>query len=153
MTQYAVINPSKKTVELVQAEGMDAALMQAGLKSGEVDWGSIGRTTDKRTITIVAYEFGLRDDMAGDGWVEPNYTRIGRQMYAGNLLVMAADNMGEDADVTAKDVMTLKNHLEWLPTRQDCEDAMSRGAMDRPQMSVNGQVLWQWNVSENGEEV
>lgn len=144
-----IINPDEKTIEMVETGSFEEALKRAGLKSGEVDWSGMGHTKDGRHITLMAYEFGLRPEW-GPGQ-EFTYCRIGRQMYAGNLLLFAADHEGENADMKDDELELLRKYMEWLPTKEACEAAITAGRLDRPVMSINGKIVWQWNV-ENGKE-
>lgn len=143
MTKYAIVDVTEKTVELVEMKTLEMALNRAGLKTGEVDWSGMGHTRDKRHITLMAYEFGLRPDY--NGGREFKYCRIGNQMYAGNLVIFASDEEGENADMTQQEVNFLMKHMEWLEDKAACEKAIEAGRIERPHMSVNGEVMWQWN--------
>ena len=71
-------------------------------------------------------------------------------MYAGNLLIYASDYEGENADMTMKELNQLRKQLEWLENEEACEAAFSDGRMDRPSIAVNGEIVWQWGINEEG---
>lgn len=141
--KYITIDVTEKSVKLGEFKTLQMALESVGLTTGEVDWSGMGHTADKRHITLMAYEFGLRPDW--NGGRQFKYCRIGRQMYAGNLVIFAADEMGENADMREGERVLLEKHIEWLDDEDDCEVAIAEDRMDRPQMSVNGEIMWEWN--------
>jgi hypothetical protein len=144
--KYIVIDVTKQVITLQQFKELSDALKYAGLAQGEVDWSGMGHTADGRHVTLMAYEFGLRPDMAGDR-LPSKYCRIGNQMYAGNLVLFAADKEGDNADMTDVDLAFLKRQIEWLPDAAACEMAIEDGRVQRPQMSVNGEVMWEWSAT------
>jgi hypothetical protein len=147
MYDYVVINPNTKTMQKIKAKDMQEAIVSAGLKSGEVDWGSLGRTSDQRSIGVMAYEFGLRPEMQKES-MKLKYVRIGRQLYAGNLLVFASDLRGDEANMTDGDMEALGRHVEYYENEDECEEAFTQGKMDRPTIAVNGEVIWRWNQKD-----
>lgn len=126
--KFVTINPEKREIGFVEANEVHEALPQIGLKSGNVDFGSLSPTT-----AIVVYEWGL----AKQGF---HYFAINGRLYAGNALIFQADEAGETVNFTEP-----VPHIEWLGNAYDVEAAIQAGKVNRPYNAVNGKVYWQWS--------
>lgn len=117
----------KGTIEHSECKDLDEALEKVDLAPGQVDFGNV-----TRHLNIVVYEFGLYSEKV------QHYFSIFKQLYVGNAVLFASDDVGNTVDITSDPpVMFYRDTLM-------VEEAIKRGAINRPQVSVNGNVIWQW---------
>lgn len=142
---YAIIRPTTKTVEFKKFPNYKAAIGFAGLNPGEVDFGTLARGS-YYDLTIIVYEFGLMKPHEPD-----SYFAINKNLFNGTAVVYASDPEGEIMDIPL--VLTkiengqshLAAHITWLGTVDEVEKVIQSGRIIRPQSSINGEILWEWN--------
>lgn len=143
MPKYCIINTDAKTIELQDHPDYRDALKSAGLESGSIDFGSIGHNHEL-SFSIMVYEFGLMRPK------QKTYFRLGRQLFSGNAVIFATNLEGETVNFPTNIAEHWKvcPEFEFLPNADAAEAKIKSGRLDRPQSSVNGQVVWSWNSKE-----
>jgi len=126
--KFCIINATEFTVKMIDADDFNSALRAAGLQPGEVDFGALSRH-----LHIAVYEFGMYLPL-----LEQKFFSLGRNLYVGNAVLFACDDVGETVSLPAlPSVMFYKGATE-------VERAIHRGEIDRPRVALNDAVLWQW---------
>jgi hypothetical protein len=133
MLSFIAIDPTKATVEVVQAEELREVYPTVGLEPTQVDHGMIARLPNDEKIAIVVGEYGMFKDPA-----EGHYFSIGSMLYEGGAVIYAADAIGDTVSIRVKPPVCFYRDAA------EVERAISRGEVLRPQMAVNGQVTWSW---------
>lgn len=90
-------------------------------------------------MEIVVYEFGLREPVE-----KHKYFSIGNVLYAGNAVIFAVGAEGETVDITDAQLHTILSHTTFHHNAAAVEWNIQQGWIDRPQMLVNDELLWQW---------
>ena len=99
--------------------------------ASHVDHGMMRATTG-----FVVYEYGMFTPKE-----KQNYSSLFTRFIAGNALFYECDEMGETIDFTSREMF--QRVIFYKDWRQAAE-AMNRGELHRPEISVNGEVFWQW---------
>lgn len=128
MIRFAIIDPTAQLMRVREFESFEDAVRGAGLEYGAIDFGQI-----TRRLTIVVGEFGLFEPMDTQ-----RYFVINKRLFAGPAVLYAADDEGNTINIS--EVPTLK----FYAAGSAVEAAMKRGEIIRPEMAVNGEVIWQW---------
>ena len=126
--KFQIIKPKTKECPTFDGKDVREAAVAAGLELNQVDHGMI-----HRKLGIMVYEFSLFVPPA-----EQSYFSLGGRLYAGNAVLYSIDDRGETVD--------MKHFVvpHWLPDREAVEKMIAAKACARPQMAVNGEVLWRW---------
>lgn len=136
--KFIVLNPKLKTVTEIEARNLAMAKVAADLH--KVDHGSI-----TRHLHFVVDEFGL--------FVEPakqSYISLAGRLLAGNVVLYACDDggstIGMDHLTKSDSWSNLWNRINpiWLSTQDEVEASISVGSTFRPEISVNGEIIWSW---------
>lgn len=140
MTNFVLIDPTSKTVQNYDAPTVNDALRAIGLDSHEVDYGSIGYDLTLR-FNIIVYEFGLLTPKT-DKYFATNYC-----LFNGPAVVYTSlKENGETTDFPLDLTELLRNSgIIWLNGTSECEAAIEKKLCNRPQTSINGQIVWSWN--------
>src|SRR3954447_4344462 len=114
---------------------------EAGLKRGEVDHGTVTALPVERPrrIGIVVYEYGLFVPASRQA-----YFCVGKHLYAGNAVLYSYDKLGITHDFDADDRASINAFLHFFADISEIMRGIENGALDRPVMRINEQVLWQW---------
>jgi hypothetical protein len=126
--KFALINPEKRTNEVIEAKDVKAALKHAGLEPGQVDHGSI-----TRYIHFVCYEFCLFVPLA-----EQFYFTRNHKLFAGNVVFYMVNDLGETVDFDTDP------SVYFLGNGYGAEQAVRSGRVDRPMVTLNGEIMWMW---------
>jgi hypothetical protein len=133
MLSFIAIDPTKATVEVVQAEELREVYPSVGLDPMGVDHGMIARLPNDEKIAIVVGEYGMFKDPA-----EAKYFSIGPMLYEGGAVIYAADAIGDTVSIKVKPPVCFYRDAA------EVEKAIASGQVVRPEMAVNGQVTWSW---------
>ena len=131
--KFATIEPQLRRAQIGDYADLHAAERAVGLEPTKVDHGVVSRTR-RRGLSIVVFEFGM--------FVPPPqqfYFAIGSHLYAGNAVLYAFAPAGETIDIDEP-----LPPLDWFADASAVERAILRGAVMRPQLKVNGEVMWSW---------
>ena len=131
--KFLAVLPQGRVAEIIEASDFNAALTMVGLRSGRIDFGTIIRRPDNTGIAYAVYEFGL--------FVPPDqqhYFSFGSQLVAGNAIMFAFNEHGDEVD------MTERVEITWYANVEEIELAIAAGKIERPMTVMNGAVLWQW---------
>lgn len=132
--RFVLIDPKEKQISYIEAPDVrSAAIDHADL--GGVDHGSLGAR-----IFIVVDEFGLLKPPA-----EQAFFSLGGQLYANKAIVYATDEAGETVDFPLDKLPRLREVAAFWESVADIEAAIADGLLQRPQTSINGEVVWEWN--------
>jgi len=126
--RFVTIEPAAHLITFIDSPSVEAALRTAGLNS-DVDHGFLSKT-----VGIFIDEFGM--------FAEPDhqdYFAIDGHLFAGPALLYAFDQQGE-----TKDMPNTRLEPAFLHGREEVEAAIANEKVTRPQMLVNGDVIWQW---------
>ena len=126
--RFVTINPSAHLIEFIESVSVDAAVRHAGL-SKDVDHGIIDRS-----IAVVVHEFSMFADPD-----QQSYFAMGGRLYAGNALLYAYAASGETTDMP-----DVRLEPTFLHGREEVEAAIQNRIVARPEMKVNGEVIWRW---------
>jgi hypothetical protein len=133
MLSFIAIDPRNATVEVVEAEDLREVYERVGLESTKVDHSTIARLPNDELICLVVDDLGMHKPVS-----EAKYWSIGAQLLEGGAVLYAADAMGETVSIRAKPpVMFYRDAAE-------VEKAIAAGEVMRPEMSLNGEVVWRW---------
>ena len=137
MTRFIGIDVRRQQVVEINAATLFSAQASVGL--AKVDHGVLWREHDGSGLGYVVDEFG---------WYKPAddqfYAMAFCRAIAGNAVAYAFDPIGNTIDAEPNLLGLVREHIAWLPTRGDLERAITLGAVARPRISVNGDVLWAW---------
>jgi hypothetical protein len=124
--QFAIVNVTTLTVGVIECDDLIAAQIAAGLKL--VDHGVVAPG-----LGIVVDEFGLYTPPD-----KQSYFAIFRRLYAGNGVLYGFNRHGESVDLIAIPPVV------FMPSARAVERNIEIGAVQRPQTTINGEVIWQW---------
>jgi hypothetical protein len=128
--KFAVIDPHRQTLERRTCHSY-SAIRQEIFGSQDTDHGIVGNSDRNGGTGIVVEEFSLfRQDQA--------YFAIAQRLYAGIALVYGFNASGH--------TVSCEGPLEilWLPDKDAAEAAIAAGTVQRPQIVINGEVVWSW---------
>lgn len=126
--QFQIIDSDHATVRSFRAEQLNTAMVAIGLNPGQVDFGTVCEG-----VSIVVYEFGMYQPKE-----ECRYFSVGRQLFVGNAVLFAFNNVGETVDLPRPPPVIF--YRDFLAVEQ----AIGWGQIERPQIALNGQVMWKW---------
>jgi hypothetical protein len=133
MLQFIHINPDARLIRGVAAHDFHAAWNT--YCHGQRDHGALGNH-----LHIAVYEYGLLDpDWAG------GYFSLHTALFAGGALVYRVDEAGSTIDTTAADLRAIGEAVRFYADVAAVEEAIKLGWITRPDLSVSGVVVWQWN--------
>ena len=127
----------KGRVEEVNLSHIEVAMRCINIKSGDVDFAVAAKAIDQKGnrhgIGIVVGQFGLYEDPKYQ-----HYFSIGYHLYAGNAVLYAFDAAGETIDMMVTPPVMFYRNADVV------EDAIENGEIERPEVKVNNDVVWQW---------
>lgn len=123
---FGIIDATQQTSTLEDWPDLRQAQRRAGITN--VDHGGIAPG-----VGITVYQFGLFVSPA-----KQRYFAIARQLFAGNAVLYGFDERGESVD------LLMLPQVYFLPGAAAVERSIALGLIQRPQMSVNGEVTWEW---------
>lgn len=126
--KFGIIDAKRRTAAIGDYRDMEDAQRAAGLDPGAVDFGALSKH-----VHIVVWEYGL---FAPTNAI--HYFSVVGKLYAGNAVIFAADDSGRTID------LPMLPPVVFFQNADAVEKAIERGELQRPQMAVNGAVLWQW---------
>lgn len=134
--KFLTIKVAEKKIDFFEGKEPYECLQAAiGLDRMKTDHGTLAPG-----LGIIVYELGL---------LEPEHQHffaVGKQLFEGNALVYRYNQMGETEDVRNADLIVLRTHTTFIEGRETVEQLIQIGDVDRPQSSVNGEVLWKWRA-------
>jgi hypothetical protein len=125
--RFGIVNPFIQRARLLDCKNEVWAVRASGIK-GEVDHGMV-----HRGLAIIVYEYSLFTPIDVQA-----YFAIGHKLYAGHAVLYAVNENGETID------LPMTPPIKFLPNASDVERAIASGIIERPTISINGAVLWQW---------
>jgi hypothetical protein len=133
---FLIIRPATREVVPIEAKELHDVYDAAGLAHMEVDHGLVRRAhDDKPGVGVVVFEWGFRVEAA-----KQHYFAIYSKLYAGTAVAYGFDEAGETIDLPF-DAMP---EVDWFADHHAVEAAIRDGALKRPQLRVDGRLLWQW---------
>lgn len=138
MSKYIIIEPQKKALRLFAAEKFEDALIEAKLKSSELDFGYV-----VHGYQIAVFEYGLMHGKVDE------YFRLGQQLFNGNAVMFRCDEHGETIDASQAIVDHMNANcpdVEFFLNESAVEKAITERRLVRPQSSINGEVFWAWSA-------
>jgi hypothetical protein len=127
--KYVLIDAKAGTVQLVKCQGLDEAKILADLEPNQVDHGVIFPG-----VGIVVAEFGLFEPKE-----KQVYFALEGRLYAGNAVLYGYETgSGVDKDMTHMPPALFFKDYEAVET------AIKEGFVSRPEIAINGEVIWRW---------
>ncbi len=133
--KFAIIDPAARTVTRVDAKDVTEVYAMVGLNAREVDHGVLTKTANGGAVGYVVYEFGFFLPAA-----EQHFYHLAGRLIAGASVLYAFDETGVTVDL-ADDVPI---DPVWFESPAEVEVAIREGAIVRPQIALNGVVIWSW---------
>jgi hypothetical protein len=127
--KYVLVLPMQKSVLSVECKEMEEALELAKLDGVGLDHGVV-----LPGMGIVVYEFGMYEPVEKLG-----YFSIGKRLYAGNA-VLYGYSQRDGIDTSLETVP----EVVFYATAEAVERAIENGSIDRPHISVNDELIWEW---------
>ena len=124
--QFVIVYPSRQNTIVADFTTLRAA--QRFAKLGNVDHGRVAPG-----VGIVVAEFGLYVPSS-----EQSYFTIGGTLFAGNAVLYGFDSKGESTD------LLMIPDIGFLQNAAAVERNIALGLVQRPQITANGKVIWQW---------
>jgi hypothetical protein len=136
MIRYLIIDPTARTVRKFETKDTTAkdAMATAGLKPGAVDFGMVGPA-----VSIIVGETGLFSDPDKGG-----YFSLGLSLFHGPAVLFGVGDSGETISLAVAADHNVLSGIRFYDSLSQIEKAIQDGVVDRPQMSVNGEVVWRW---------
>lgn len=133
MTIFAIIEPRLRRIRTGDFVDYKAAVLDAGLKLGELDFGTVASWPDGRSLSIIVYEYGLLKDKSDP----KGYFSFNGRLFNGNAVLFASPALAQhfESDCT---------HFHWYANVDEVEAAIAAGEVARPQSAINGEVFWEW---------
>lgn len=130
--KFAIVDAFARTITIEDHKDIQDAMALVDLKSIHVDHGVV---TQARPVglAIIVHEFGLFRDVN-----EQAYFSIGRQLFAGNAVLYGYDKRGETVDIPGTPRVVFLQNIAAV------ERNIQLGMVQRPEISVNGVVMWRW---------
>jgi hypothetical protein len=140
MNKFVLIDPRDCTVKLVALEDLSAGYDAVGLDRTNLDFTCIYKAPMERwSLNIIVDDLGMYRPIE-----QAKYWSLGGQLLEGGAIIFKAEEGGETSSMEmVPPVMFYRSHLE-------VEQAIARGEIARPQMSVNGEVVWRWPEARPG---
>jgi len=134
--KFATINPTERTVAVVEAANLEEAMKPMGLTYGQIDFGTLWRDpVYGHGTSIVVYQFGLFRGKDG------HYFSIGPQLYEGNAVVFDFNRAGDTVGLHTPPM------VQFYRNANAVERAIDRGEIRRPSFAINNEIAWQWPQS------
>lgn len=128
--RYVIVKPKTREVYANNFDTIQDAMVDAGLEPHAVDMGVLARG-----LGYVVYEYGLFDPPS-----QTSYCGIAGRLIPGPTVLYGFDEAGETIDLRRSEIPDVAFYLGV----NDVEAAIDRNEIERPEISVNGAVLWQW---------
>jgi hypothetical protein len=118
--------------EIREYASVNDAEREAGLRPGRVDHGGVRRGVLRMAVIVDEFSmFAPPEDTF--------YAAIGKQLIAGNAVLYAFDELGATRDLSDPPAVAFYGR-----GRERVERAIAAGAVMRPEVRVNGRLLWRW---------
>lgn len=139
--RYGRIDARAHKLDLIEADLIDTAKRLCGLEPLKTDDGVVWKEPGIGGVAIIVAEFGL--------FMPPlnqHYFAFDDRLYAGNALLYGFDDVGETIDFDAPVLGTHQERatLRWFESGYDVSKAITRGELIKPQLVLNGSVVWEW---------
>lgn len=136
--KFGIINPETHTFDVVDVDTIVKAYALAGLDPGRTDHGVAADLENKHKVCFVVYEFGFFIAVK-----EQHYFEICGRLVAGSALIYECDFYGRTVDLSDEAVAVIVAPT-WFDTVDEVELAIAAGAVLRPRLAINGEVVWEW---------
>jgi hypothetical protein len=133
--RYALIDPERRKFAVVDCPTIEDAYARVGLKPGEVDHGTVYRTNDGGSIGIIVFQYSFYVEAA-----KQHYFALGSKLYAGAAVLYQADRYGQTVGYVIANPLTPR----WFRNAAEIEESIRVGLINRPQVILNGNLIWQW---------
>lgn len=139
--RFIVIDPARCEVKVIEKKDLNGALRATGLRLSRVDFATLFVGDDGWGLQIVVYEKGLRESPS-----KHRFFSLGESLFAGSAIIFAFNNKGDT--VTLPDIMR-NPPVTFYRSYREAEAAIRRGELQRPQITANGKVVWEWRVNDD----
>lgn len=139
--RFIVIDPARCEVKMIEKKNLDDALRATGLRLSKVDFATLFVGDDGWGLEIVVYETGLRESPS-----KHRFFSLGECLFAGSAIIFAFNAKGDT--VTLPDIIR-NPPVTFYRSYREVEAAIQRGELQRPQITANGKVVWEWNVNDD----
>ena len=137
--KFGIIDPQAKTFDVIDAANIMEAYARVRLDPMKTDHGTVFLMNNDHRACCIVYEFGFFIPAR-----EQHYFAIGQRLIAGRALIYEADRHGYTVGLSDEAVALIREGLVWFTSADEVELAIAAGAVPRPELAVNGEVLWAW---------
>ena len=135
--KFGIIDPKACTVDVIDFKDTLAAYTLAGLDPNQTDHGVL-MSLPNGALCFVVYEFGFY--VPAD---RQHYFAFGPRLVAGNAVAYQVDAFGYTVSM-APGIAARIIKPTWFKSAADVEAAIAAGTVSRPEVSINGEVIWAW---------
>lgn len=144
MMRAILIDPHSETVSEVEIHNAELDTLQEAIGADSIDFSSLGSGVKAVVDDLGLYRPGQRYwffNLPG-----------GLVMMAGKALLVSMAPDGELDGLTHKATLDYtRSIVAWLGDRHGAEQAILSGRVKRPEIAVNGNVVWQWTPESEGK--
>ena len=131
--KIGIVDPASLRFDIVDVSDVREAVVQAGLHPDRTDHGLIYRDYRVGGVARICYEFALFVPAQ-----RQRYFSVQHFLCAGPHVLYQFDAEGETVDLTALPPVIFYRDAS------EVERAIDAQIVERPQMSINNEVLWRW---------
>ena len=137
--KFGIADPQAKTFDVDDFANVMEAYARVRLDPMRTDHGTVFIMANDHRAMCIVYEFGFFIPAK-----DQQYFAVGERLIAGRALIYEADRHGYTVGLSDEAVATIRDGLVWFDTAEEVELAILAGAVPRPELAVNGEVLWAW---------
>jgi hypothetical protein len=136
--KFGIIDPATKSFNVIDVADVVRAYALAHLDPDKTDHGVVTRLENRHYVCYVVYEYGFFVPAN-----EQHYCDVGGRLIAGRAVIYEADPYGRTVTLS-DEAFVLVGTPTWFESPDEVELAIAAGLVVRPELSVNGEVLWSW---------
>jgi hypothetical protein len=133
--RFGVIDPQRRSVQVLECRDLLEALKHAGLKLGEVEHAIVCNG-----IAIVVDHYSLMTPPGEQNYFALTINGARRQLFGGNAVLYGFDHVGTAVNIDDQKPL----HVTWISTPEAVEDAIKNGFVERPALKRDGVTMWEW---------
>jgi hypothetical protein len=133
--RYGLVDPERRKFAVIDCPTIEDAYARVGLTAGETDHGTVCRLDNGGSIGIVVFQYSFYVEVA-----KQHYFALGSKLYAGAAVLYQANRYGQTAPYAIANPLAPR----WFCNAAEIEEAIREGEITRPQVVMNGNLIWRW---------